>query len=206
MTEACCPRPNAPPVLAPHGYPVEADGSVEARSVDGQQIFSYWVASSSNYTLLDKPSKNCRTCEISAIREFCCVDFNAFSPASSFASQSNKSRVAIKRLVFHQKCYNRYWPPWPIGLFVLRMLRIYPTPNNCQRLRRLPIENVRWTNDAEVTATSKKSDTINTAAVQTVQKMTSRRSVGTTWDYRFSVDQVDYFDHQLGQYSRTPVR
>lgn len=120
MTEACCPRPNAPPVLAPHGYPVEADGSVEARSVDGQQIFSYWVASSSNYTLLDKPSKNCRTCEISAIREFCCVDFNAFSPASSFASQSNKSRVAIKRLVFHQKCYNRsllaslaYWPFCP---------------------------------------------------------------------------------------------
>lgn len=37
MTEACCPRPNAPPVLAPHGYPVEADGSVEARSVDGQR-------------------------------------------------------------------------------------------------------------------------------------------------------------------------
>ena len=123
----------------------------------------------------------------------------------SQASQTNRE-LQLKDWFFIRNATIAIGPPWPIGLFVLRMLRIYPTPNNCQRLRRLPIENVRWTNDAEVTATSKKSDTINTAAVQTVQKMTSRRSVGTTWDYRFSVDQVDYFDHQLGQYSRTPVR
>ena len=43
-----------------------------------------------------------------------------------------------------------------------------------QRLRRLPIESIRWTNDAKVTATSKKSDTIDTAnAIQTVAKMTA---------------------------------
>ena len=156
MTEACCPRPNAPPVLAPHGYPVEADGSVEARSVDGQQIFSYWVASSSNYTILGK-QKRC-ILSLSFVKKLqnlwnfsykgkpseefkrysaqmnsnvlCCVDFNAFSPASSFASQSNKSRVAIKEWVPIRNATNRYWPHWPIGRFFLKMLGTYPTPNN----------------------------------------------------------------------------